>query len=371
MSEERDNRYFDEDVEETLDGEYFDDDDVDEDDDMEYVEAVDETADRKNFDSNSNNKEKTARRKYFDVDDEDEDEDDGEEFGSFEVKEKPKKKAAPKRARRTSLRRKASSDESGNGTEEKSGSDEQKNVAERKSSAEQKNAAERKSRSERKVRRARKERVAEDVDENSGSIAPEKEKRQSERSVHMPSAIQNMNLPNKLTCLRMILIVPFVLFMLLGRAEGVWRWFSLVIFCAAAITDAFDGHIARRDHLITDFGKFMDPLADKLLVVSAMICLVDLDRMPAWILIVIIAREFAISGFRLIASDNGVVIAANIWGKAKTVSQMAAVILLIVNPAAGLWHTITLIVLYAALVLTVVSLVDYIYKNKQVLSMQK
>ena len=185
------------------------------------------------------------------------------------------------------------------------------------------------------------------------------------------NGIRDMNLPNKLTCLRMILIIPFVLFMLVGKCEGVSRWFALFLFCAASITDTLDGYIARRDHLITDFGKFMDPLADKILVISAMVCLVSLGRMPAWILIVIIAREFAISGFRLIASDNGIVIAASMWGKVKTVVQMAAVILLIIGVQTGFFAILTQIVLYAAAVLTIISLADYIWKNREVLAMQK
>ena len=127
--------------------------------------------------------------------------------------------------------------------------------------------------------------------------------------------------------------------------------------------------MARRDNLITDFGKFMDPLADKLLVCAALVCLVDMDRLPAWVLIIIISREFAISGFRLIASDNGIVIAAGWWGKAKTVVQMLMTIVLIAN-LGGPFVVIEQILIWAALILTVVSLVDYIYKNKQVLGMQ-
>ena len=179
-----------------------------------------------------------------------------------------------------------------------------------------------------------------------------------------------MNLPNKLTVLRMILIVPFVVAMLMGRGEGASKWVALAIFIIASLTDMLDGQIARRQNLITDFGKFMDPLADKLLVCSALICLVDLKRLPTWICIIIIAREFIISGFRLVASDNGIVIAASWWGKTKTVSQMIMVILLIVNFASGPLFVLTVIVKYAALVLTIISLCDYIYKNKQVLSMQ-
>ena len=122
-----------------------------------------------------------------------------------------------------------------------------------------------------------------------------------------------MNTPNKLTLLRIIMIPFFVVFMLVDF--GPWsKWAALAIFVVASLTDTLDGYLARRDHLVTNFGKFMDPLADKLLVCSAMICMIELGRLPSWVVIVIIGREFVISGFRLIASDNGVVIAANYWG---------------------------------------------------------
>lgn len=177
-----------------------------------------------------------------------------------------------------------------------------------------------------------------------------------------------MNLPNKLTCLRMVLIIPFVIFMLAGAGEGIYKWIALAIFIVASLTDMLDGQIARKYNLITDFGKFMDPLADKLLVCSAMICLVELGRLPAWICIIIIAREFAISGFRLIASDKGVVIAANMWGKTKTVSQMAMVILMIANLDIPAMSILTTAVMYIACALTLISLVTYIIDNKDVMT---
>lgn len=186
-----------------------------------------------------------------------------------------------------------------------------------------------------------------------------------------------MNLPNKLTVFRMILIVPFVILLLGGHAG--WGWFdavfggieaytdyiALVIFVIASLTDMLDGKIARKYNLVTNFGKFMDPLADKLLVCSAMICLIDMDRIPAWIVIVIISREFIISGFRLVASDNHVVIAASYWGKFKTTFQMIMVILMIANIQA--LNILTQIVMWIALALTIISLIDYIVKNKNVL----
>lgn len=178
-----------------------------------------------------------------------------------------------------------------------------------------------------------------------------------------------MNLPNKLTILRMIMVPFFVLFMLVPIGGPANKWIALAIFVVASLTDTLDGYIARRDHLITDFGKFMDPLADKLLVCSALICFVELGDLPAWMVIVIIAREFIISGFRLVASDNGIVIAASKTGKLKTISQMVMVVLVIAD-LGGIFDVLKKIFIWLALILTVVSLIEYIAKNKNVLSMQ-
>ena len=178
-----------------------------------------------------------------------------------------------------------------------------------------------------------------------------------------------MNLPNKLTILRMIMVPFFVLFMLVPIGGPSNKWIALAIFVVASLTDTLDGYIARRDHLITDFGKFMDPLADKLLVCSALICFVELGDLPAWMVIVIIAREFIISGFRLVASDNGIVIAASKTGKLKTISQMVMVVLVIAD-LGGIFDVLKQIFIWLALILTVVSLIEYIAKNKNVLSMQ-
>lgn len=186
-----------------------------------------------------------------------------------------------------------------------------------------------------------------------------------------------MNLPNKLTVFRVILIVPFVLILLGGSAQ--WDWFmvlfggileytdyiALGIFIVASLTDLLDGKIARKYNLVTNFGKFMDPLADKLLVCAALICLIELERIPSWIVIIIISREFIISGFRLVAADNQVVIAASYWGKFKTTFQMVMVCLMIANMDA--LSLLTQIVMWIAVVLTIVSLVDYLVKNKGVL----
>ena len=176
-----------------------------------------------------------------------------------------------------------------------------------------------------------------------------------------------MNLPNKLTTLRVIMIPFFVFFLLWQNGENyTFRMIALALFIIASLTDLLDGKIARKYNLVTNFGKFMDPLADKLLVCSALICLIELNALPAWMVIIIISREFIISGFRLIASDNGVVIAASYWGKFKTTFQMVSVMLLILDiPALAF---VTTICVWIALVLTIVSLVDYIYKNHKILT---
>ena len=176
-----------------------------------------------------------------------------------------------------------------------------------------------------------------------------------------------MNLPNKLTVLRVIMIPFFVAALLYdGGANQNMRYVAAALFIIASLTDMLDGKIARKYNLVTNFGKFMDPLADKLLVCSALICMIELRELPAWMVIIIISREFIISGFRLVASDNGVVIAASYWGKFKTTFQMIGVVLLIFNiPALSM---VTTIVIWIALALTVISLVDYIVKNAGVLT---
>lgn len=179
-----------------------------------------------------------------------------------------------------------------------------------------------------------------------------------------------MNLPNKLTTFRVILIPFFVFFMLAPNMTGINHYIAAAIFIVASLTDLLDGKIARKYNLVTNFGKFMDPLADKLLVCSAMICLIQTGQLAAWIVVIIIAREFIISGFRLIASDNGVVIAASYWGKFKTTFQMLMVIVLILNVQMPFFQILEKILTYAALILTVVSLIDYIVKNKDVLKEQ-
>ena len=175
-----------------------------------------------------------------------------------------------------------------------------------------------------------------------------------------------MNLPNKLTLMRAVL-VPFFVFFLLAGWGRTGDIIALVIFCVASLTDYLDGHIARKYNLVTNFGKFMDPLADKLLVGSAAICLIALGRIPAWVVVILIGREFVISGFRLIAAEKGTVIAAGWWGKAKTVCQMAMTIFLILHLDLPAWRGIEQVLIWASTILTVVSLVDYLTKNRDVL----
>lgn len=180
---------------------------------------------------------------------------------------------------------------------------------------------------------------------------------------------RELNLPNKLTLIRVFMIPLFVLFMYLPF--GAARIIALIIFIAASLTDTADGYIARKYRLITDFGKFMDPLADKLLVCAALICLVRTGDLPAWIVIIIISREFIISGFRLIAADNGLVIAASWWGKTKTICQMVMIIFVLLNLQGNVAVLIRNILIYAALALTVLSLIDYLYKNRSILLTDK
>ena len=171
-----------------------------------------------------------------------------------------------------------------------------------------------------------------------------------------------MNLPNKLTIFRVVLIPFFVFFLLYPGFEGYGNYIATVIFIGASLTDFADGKIARKYNLVTNFGKFMDPLADKLLVCAAMICLIETGQLASWIVIVIISREFIISGFRLVASDNGVVIAANYWGKFKTTFQMLMIIVLVLDINHPVFDLLGVVLTYIALLLTIISLVDYVWK---------
>lgn len=177
-----------------------------------------------------------------------------------------------------------------------------------------------------------------------------------------------MNLPNRLTILRVAMIPIFVVFML-WDVLPYSNIIAAVVFILACITDFLDGYLARKWNLITNFGKFMDPLADKVLVCAAMICFVadSTCPMPSWVVIVILGREFIISGFRLVAAEQGVVIAASYWAKVKTTVQMIMSIALIFNFQVQWFVVFETILIYAALVLTIISLVEYLYKNRDVL----
>ena len=179
-----------------------------------------------------------------------------------------------------------------------------------------------------------------------------------------------MNLPNKLTTLRVLLVPFFVWFALAEVVPGYDKYIAVAIFIVASLTDFLDGMIARKYNLVTNFGKFMDPLADKLLVCAALICLVSKELLPAWMVIIIISREFIISGFRLVASDNHVVIAASYWGKFKTTFQMLMIIVLILDIHQAAFQALGIILTYVSLALTVISLADYIYKNKDIIKEQ-
>ena len=177
-----------------------------------------------------------------------------------------------------------------------------------------------------------------------------------------------MNLPNKLTILRVIMIPFFVAALLYdGGANQNMRYVAAALFIIASLTDMLDGKIARKYNLVTNFGKFMDPLADKLLVSAAMICMIELGMLPAWVVIIIISREFIITGFRLIAAEGGLVIAASWWGKIKTTVQMVMSVFLIVNFDGKVVNIVENVLIYAAILLTVISLVDYLVKNWNVL----
>lgn len=177
-----------------------------------------------------------------------------------------------------------------------------------------------------------------------------------------------MNLANKLTMLRILMIPVFIAVLVYSKDRDiVYRYIALGIFIIASVTDALDGYVARRYNMITDFGKLMDPLADKILVSSALIILIELGNISSWVVSIVIAREFIISGIRLIATEKNIIIAASPLGKLKTVSQMLSVILMLLSIEAISF--ITDISVWLMCILSVVSLLDYIIKNKKVLSL--
>lgn len=177
-----------------------------------------------------------------------------------------------------------------------------------------------------------------------------------------------MNLANKLTMLRILMIPVFIAVLVYSKDRDiVYRYIALGIFIIASVTDALDGYVARKYNMITDFGKLMDPLADKILVSSALIILIELGNISSWVVSIVIAREFIISGIRLIATEKNIIIAASPLGKLKTVSQMLSVILMLLSIEAISF--ITDISIWLMCILSVVSLLDYIIKNKKVLSL--
>lgn len=175
-----------------------------------------------------------------------------------------------------------------------------------------------------------------------------------------------MNLPNKLTMLRVILIPVFLLVLFLAPSP-MNRYIAVVIFIVASLTDFLDGYLARKWNLVSNFGKFMDPLADKLLVMAALVSMVQLGDLPSWVVIVILAREFAITGFRTLAMEANIVMAASWWGKVKTTVQMLMIIVVLIElPVVGV-SVLENILVGLAVFFTILSGVDYIVKNKQVL----
>lgn len=174
-----------------------------------------------------------------------------------------------------------------------------------------------------------------------------------------------MNIANKVTTLRLILIPIFIiLYYQYGKVYNI----AAIVFIIASLTDALDGHLARSRNLVTTFGKFVDPLVDKVLTMAAFIVLVETQAIPAWAVIVIIARELMITGFRTLAADQDITIAASKWGKAKTTSQMIAIVMLLLNNAS--LNKFGIYVFYIAVILTIISGADYIIKNKKVLDLE-
>lgn len=182
-----------------------------------------------------------------------------------------------------------------------------------------------------------------------------------------------MNLPNKLTLFRVFLIPVFVIVLIFYRELcldiAIAKYIAVAIFVLASCTDAIDGYIARKYNMITNFGKFMDPLADKLLVTSAMISMIGLNAnvmMPSWVVAIVIAREFIITGFRLVAAEKKIVIAAGFWGKIKTVTQMIMITVLLLDFSGSFFWWLGTILIGLSVIFTIISATDYIIKNLDV-----
>ncbi|KXO17170.1 CDP-diacylglycerol--glycerol-3-phosphate 3-phosphatidyltransferase [Peptoniphilus sp. GNH] len=174
-----------------------------------------------------------------------------------------------------------------------------------------------------------------------------------------------MNLPNKLTFMRILLVPIFVIFFYLGDSFSIY---SCAIFCLASFTDFLDGYLARKNNLVTNFGKFADPLADKILTNSALILLTSKGIIPAWAIIIIIAREFAVTGFRIIAASENITIAADKLGKIKTTCQMISIIALLTN--LSYLYTPGLVMFYISVFFTIISGINYFHKNIEVLDLK-
>ncbi|HBF76450.1 MAG TPA: CDP-diacylglycerol--glycerol-3-phosphate 3-phosphatidyltransferase [Clostridiaceae bacterium] len=173
-----------------------------------------------------------------------------------------------------------------------------------------------------------------------------------------------MNTANKLTILRMILVPVFLVLISISSEGYNYTYAATAVFAVAAFTDFLDGYIARKKNQVTKFGKFMDPLADKLIVISAMVALVEMDKLQAWVVMIVIARELAVTGLRTLAASDGIVIAASYFGKAKTVTQIIAIIAMLLDMPYGI------VIMGIAVVITVLSGIDYFYKNRNVLKIQ-
>ena len=179
-----------------------------------------------------------------------------------------------------------------------------------------------------------------------------------------------MNLANKITLFRVFMIPVYVVFMMLTGIQNNYM-IAGAIFIIASISDFVDGQIARRCNMVTDFGKFVDPLADKLLVMAAMLCFVEINFIPSWVVIVILAREFIVTGLRVLAASAGVVIAADKIGKLKTTTQMIALVLMHFSALSSVIFNISLVLMYIALILTVVSGVNYLYLNRNLFNVKE
>jgi len=178
-----------------------------------------------------------------------------------------------------------------------------------------------------------------------------------------------MNIANKLTLFRIFLVPVFIVCLLVF---GINNILGFLIFTIASLTDVLDGYLARSRNLVTTFGKFMDPLADKILACSALVMLVQFGKVEAWMVCIVLAREFIISGFRLVAASNGIVISASIYGKIKTITQLFAISFILLNSTEiiNIPFNLDILLWYISVIFTVISAVDYIWKNIKVLDLK-